>query len=278
MKKNNKNVYGVAGSPLGHSYSPILHNFWIRNKNINAVYKKFEVKNTDLKNIIKKIKENKIKGLNITIPYKAKIVSYLDDIRGDAKKTKSVNTVLFKNNKIIGENTDVYGVKKGFIKKIKNINNKTVFILGAGGVVPSIILALLNKGVKDIIICNRTQSKIKKINKLFKKNFKSIAWKDRNKFLSKVDVIFNATNLGMKNSPKLNINLKQIRKSVIFCEVVYNPLITLTMKNLMKRNIKTISGLDMFIYQAEKSFFIWHKKYPKLSLNNKKKIFKNLYD
>ena len=77
MKKNNKNVYGVAGFPLGHSYSPILHNFWIRKKNINAKYRKYEIKNKGLKNIIKKIKENKVKGLNITIPYKKKIVSYM---------------------------------------------------------------------------------------------------------------------------------------------------------------------------------------------------------
>ena len=276
--KNNKKIYAVIGTPLGHTYSPKLHNYWIKKKKINAIYKKFDIKKNKLRSIIKQIKNQKLYGLNVTIPHKISVINFLDKIEGDARITKSVNTILYQKGKIIGENTDVYGVENGFLKKIHNIKNKTVYVLGAGGVVPSIILALKKYKVRKIILCNRTEKKIKKIKKLFGQNFNSFAWKNRNKFIPKADVIFNATSLGMKNKPDLYINTNLIQKKAIYCEVIYNPLETKTIKKLKKLKIKTLSGLNMFINQAQKSFYLWHKKKVKLNFREKTKIFKNLYD
>ena len=276
MKKNFKKLFGVIGFPLGHSYSPNIHNFWIKQKKIIAKYKKFEIKVKGLNKVIEKIRNREINGLNVTIPYKIKVIKFLDAIEGDAKITQSVNTILFKNGKVVGENTDVYGIQRGFLKKIKNIKKKTVFILGAGGVVPSIILALKKNHVKKIVLCNRTMEKIKTIRKLFNKKFLSIKWKNRNKFMPRADIIFNATSLGMKKKPELNINTDLFKKKAIYCEIIYNPLKTETIKKLNKLNIKSIDGLDMFIYQAEKSFILWHKKKPKLTLQSKRKIFNKL--
>tara|TARA_Y100000590_G_scaffold467671_1_gene647400 strand:- start:66 stop:899 length:834 start_codon:yes stop_codon:yes gene_type:complete len=276
--KDNKKLYAVIGTPLGHTYSPRLHNYWIKKKRINAKYKKFDIKKNRLKKIIKQIKKKEIYGLNVTIPHKVSVINFLDKIEGNARITRSVNTILYKKGKIIGENTDVHGVENGFIKKIHNIKNKSVYILGAGGVVPSIILALKKHKVKKIVLCNRTGKKIKKIKQLFKQNFHSYTWKNRNKFISKADVIFNATSLGMKNKPNLHIDTNLIRKKSIYCEVIYNPLETKTIKKLKKLKIKTLSGLNMFINQAQQSFYLWHKQMPKLSSSEKIKIFKNLYD
>ena len=276
MKKKYPNLFGVIGFPLGHSYSPVLHNFWIKQKKINATYKKFEIKKNKLKKIIKKIKNKEISGLNVTIPHKTSVLSFLDKIQGDARITRSVNTILYKGGKVIGENTDVYGVERGFLNKIKNLNNKTVFILGAGGVVPSVILALKKRNVKKIILCNRTMKKIRRIKRLFKKNFQSIAWENRNKLISKGDIIINATSLGMKGNSDLLIDVNLVKQNAIYCEIIYNPLNTKTVEKLKKLKIKTLSGLDMFIYQAEKSFILWHSKKPKLNLKTKKKIFSKL--
>ena len=113
---------------------------------------------------------------------------------------------------------------------------------------------------------------------MFKQNFHSFAWKNRNKFISKADVIFNATSLGMKNRPNLHIDTNLIKKKAVYCEVIYNPLETKTIKKLKNLKIRTLSGLNMFINQAQKSFFLWHKKKPELGLREKTKIFKNLYD
>ena len=134
--------YLVIGNPINHSLSPKLHNYWIKKNNIEAVYDKKQLNETDIKEIISEIKNKKIHGINVTTPFKKSVIPFLDELTPLANEAKSVNTIFRKNNKIIGDNTDI----EGFEKSLKNINydvkNKNVFILGAGGVVPSIILAI----------------------------------------------------------------------------------------------------------------------------------------
>ena len=276
MQHNHPKIYGVLGFPLKHSFSPKLHNYWFRKLKINATYKKFEVSEKKIKKLIKKIKLKKVYGLNVTVPYKLKVIKTLNRLNGDAKFTRSVNTIFYKNNKLIGENTDVYGFERGFLKKIKNIKKKTALILGAGGVVSSIVLALKRNKIKKIIICNRTLKKIYSLKKRFKINFQVEIWKNRNKQLNNADIIINATSLGMKNKPSLILDVRRIKPKSVYCEIVYNPLKTKVIKQCLKRGIKTLNGLDMFIFQAARSFYFWHKKKTTLNLKEKKLIFKNL--
>ena len=276
MQHNHPKIYGVLGFPLKHSFSPKLHNYWFRKLKINATYKKFEVSEKKIKELIKKIKLKKIYGLNVTVPYKLKIIKKLNWLNGDARFTRSANTIFYKNNKLIGENTDVYGFERGFLKKIKNIKKKTALILGAGGVVSSIVLALKRNKIKKIIICNRTLKKIYSLKKRFKINFQVEIWKNRNKQLNNADIIINATSLGMKNKPSLILDVRRIKPKSVYCEIVYNPLKTKVIKQCLKRGIKTLNGLDMFIFQAARSFYFWHKKKTTLNLKEKKLIFKNL--
>ena len=148
-----KKQYGIIGKPLAHSLSPILHNFWSRKNNLTANYSLIEIEKKQIGDIIKKIKKRELHGINITIPYKQEVISYLDLIINDAKETDSVNTVyLNKENKIVGENTDVYGFEQSFINniKIEKLIDKYFLILGAGGVTPSLIYALIKKNYKHI--------------------------------------------------------------------------------------------------------------------------------
>ena len=140
--------FGIIGKPLSHSLSPVLHNFWLKQNKVFADYSLIEVELDEIEGIIKKIRNNDLQGINVTIPYKQAVIPFLDSIIGDAKETFSVNTInLNKEGKVVGNNTDVYGLEQALIKKLSNHNldQNKVLILGAGGVTPSVIYALSKK-------------------------------------------------------------------------------------------------------------------------------------
>ena len=153
--------FGIIGNPIKHSLSPVLHNYWFKKYNINADYSIMDVKDENqLPGIIKQIRNREISGINITLPYKQKIVSHVDTVINDAEITSSVNTVfLNKDGDLVGENTDVFGMQAAYLKEVDNAVNKKALVIGAGGVSPSIILSLEKSGVKNISIANRTIEK-----------------------------------------------------------------------------------------------------------------------
>ena len=155
-----KNFYGIIGNPIKHSLSPILHNYWFNKYNIDANYSIINAGEKDIPDVIKKIKDGSLSGINITLPYKQKIVNYADKIINDAKITGSVNTLfLDKDKSIIGENTDVFGLQAAYLKEIDNSLEKKALVIGAGGVSPSVILSLKKSGIKSVSIVNRTEEK-----------------------------------------------------------------------------------------------------------------------
>ena len=149
--------YLVIGNPIEHSLSPKLHNFWFKEANIDAVYDKKNINENDIKGIVDEVKNDKIHGVNVTVPFKKSVIPFLDELTPEADKVQSVNTIIKKNNKIIGANTDIYGFEKSLDFNNYKLKNKKIFILGAGGVVPSIIYVLKKKKVSKIILSNRTK-------------------------------------------------------------------------------------------------------------------------
>ena len=169
--------YFVIGNPIDHSLSPKLHNYWLKENNIDAIYDKKKIDEKDLLTIISEVKQKKIEGINVTVPFKKSVIPYLDKLSQEAAQTQSVNTITFDNGDLVGHNTDI----GGFDTAIKSLNfkmkGKKVLILGAGGVVPSIIFALKNMGVQEIIISNRTREKAENLKILFD-NLKIIVFTD----------------------------------------------------------------------------------------------------
>tara|TARA_B100001057_G_scaffold276132_1_gene276413 strand:- start:446 stop:1237 length:792 start_codon:yes stop_codon:yes gene_type:complete len=249
--------YLVIGNPIKHSLSPELHNHWIRQNNINAIYEKEKLNNDELENLILDIKKEKIHGANITVPFKNTVITYLDELSDEAKKTQSVNTIFLKNKKVVGYNTDI----EGFIMAIKkinfNFNNKKIFILGAGGVVPSIIYASMKMGSSEIIISNRTKNKAEKLRNIFE-NIKVVNWGDMPNF----DVVINATSIGLNKDDKINLDFSKIGKNKLFYDVVYNPNPTEFLQTAKKLGNKYENGKLMFIYQAFSAFKLWHDVEP----------------
>ncbi len=251
--------YLVIGKPVDHSLSPQLHNYWIKINKINAIYDKKDLDDTELKDLITDIKDKKINGVNVTVPYKKKIISYLDELSEEAKITESVNTISMREDKLIGHNTDI----KGFELSVKDTNfdikKKTILILGAGGVVPSIIYALNKMEASQIIVSNRTKEKALYLKNLFK-NITIVNWGEIPNF----DMIINATSVGLKKYEDLKLDLSKT-KNKFFYDVIYNPSETNFLKLGKKFGNKTINGKMMFIYQAHLSFKIWHKVEPKIN-------------
>jgi len=255
MKKN----FLVIGNPIDHSLSPRLHNYWIKKYKINAVYDKKLLNNNEIEDLIFNIREERIHGINVTVPLKKIVIPFLDELSEEAKISQSVNTIYKKDNKIIGDNTDIEGFKLSLEKTGQETKNKIALILGAGGVVPSIIIALKKMQIKKIYLSNRTELKATELKKKFPE-IEIIKWGDTLGF----DIIINATSIGLKEEDVININYQQISKDKFFYDVIYNPPETNFLKNAKKYGGITRNGKMMFIYQAQKAFFIWHKIVPEI--------------
>src|SRR5210317_610756 len=252
----------VIGNPIEHSLSPKLHNYWIKNHGIDAIYDKQKLNEDELDQIILKVKDKKISGINVTVPFKKKVIPYLDELSYEAQNTQSVNTIYLKNNRVVGHNTDIFGFETSIKKSEYNLNNKEVLILGAGGVVPSIIFALIKMKVSKIKICNRTKEKAENLKKLYK-NIETIDWGK----ISDFDMIINATSLGLKKEDNINLDFSSISGNKFFYDVIYNPSETNFLKIGRELGNKTLNGKLMFIYQAVSAFKIWHEKTPKIDEN-----------
>ena len=272
--KNRKNFL-VIGNPIKHSLSPLLHNYWFQKNKINCEYKKLKINQSAIKKILTEVRKKEIEGINVTIPFKNIIIKHLDTLRGDALKTSSVNTVYLYKKKLVGDNTDVYGFSSGVIKKISN-KIKTAGIIGAGGVTSSIILALIQKGVKKIYITNRTFSKLKIFKKKFKKIVHPVKWDDRYKLFGDVEILINVTSLGMLGQKDLKFDFSIFHKKINVVDIVYNPENTRFLKDARKNGHKTFTGLEMFIYQAQKAFYIWNRKKPKITKDIYNKLRKKI--
>ena len=251
--------YLVIGNPISHSLSPKLHNNWLKENNIDATYDKVKLDTNEIENLMNDIRQKKITGCNVTVPFKKTVIPYLDRLSPEAEKTQSVNTITYDGNNLLGHNTDI----AGFTKAIKNLNfsmrDKNVLILGAGGVVPSIIFSLKGMNVLDIKVSNRTRKKADDLKKLFR-NVKVVEWGD----LPDFDVVINATSIGLNNEV-MNLDFSKSGKNKLFYDVIYNPIETNFLKKGKELGNITENGRTMFVYQALEAFKLWHGVSPKIN-------------
>jgi shikimate dehydrogenase len=251
--------YLVIGNPIEHSLSPQLHNHWIKKNNIDAIYEKKKLNERDIKDVILNVKNENINGINVTIPFKKSIISFLDELTPLANEAQSVNTIFKKDNRVVGDNTDI----GGFEESLKHINykvkDKKIFVLGAGGVVPSIIIALKRLGASKIVLSNRTKEKADNIKKIFS-DLEIIDWGETTDF----DMIINATSLGLKNDDEIKLNYVDIGPNKLFYDIIYNPSKTKFLSKAKQFGNQIENGKMMFIYQAQLAFRIWHNVLPKI--------------
>ena len=251
--------YLVIGNPIEHSLSPKLHNYWIKKNKIDAAYDKKLLNESDIEDIISQVKKENIGGINVTVPFKKTVISFVDELTSEANESQSINTIYKENDKVIGHNTDMAGFELGLRHVNYNVKDKKIFILGAGGVVPSIILALKKMGASKVILSNRTKKKAEDLKKSFS-YLEIIDWGETPEF----HMIINATSIGLKEGDEIKLDYADIGPNKFFYDVIYNPKQTNFLKKAKMFGNQTENGKMMFIYQAHQAFTIWHKIMPEI--------------
>lgn len=287
-------VIGVIGNPVGHSFSPVMFNAAFESMDMNYVYVPFKVEKKDLKYAIKGAKAFGIKGLNVTIPHKQKVINELDKFDIMANLIGAVNTIDFKDSKSKGYNTDCIGAVKA-IEEICNIKDKNVVIVGAGGAARAIAFQIAIEGAKNLTMINRSPKKVKSLiydiktllsadftdnSKLdditidfshIDLNFEYGGLDDLPRSLKAADILIDTTPIGMY--PNINdepvATEDMIHCDLIVNDIVYNPLETTLIKEAKKANAKTISGIKMLLYQGAENFKIWTGKEAPIDIMEK---------
>ncbi len=249
-------LLGIIGYPIKHSLSPLLHNTLFKKLKLNYVYLPFEILPENIENVGNVVKTLNIKGLNVTIPYKEKVLSQMDNIDVLGKEIGAINTIVNKDGLLVGYNTDVYGFVKSLKRNTKHLKGKEVFVLGCGGVSRAIICGLEKLKVKKVYISDIDRKKVLEIKKKYNNFVESIEIEQYDKIFKQIKMFVNATSVGMKNGDKDLIDTKLLNKNVIVYDVIYNRETELV-KKAKSIGCITITGLPMFIFQAQKSFQLW---------------------
>ncbi len=236
----------------------------MKQNNIDAVYEKQQINENEIKFRLTELAMGRVDGMNVTIPFKKKIIPFLDELGYFAKKTQSVNTIYKKKDKIVGDNTDVKGFQYALQHIKYSAKGKKIFVLGAGGVTSSIIFALEQMNASTIMLSNRTREKAENLKKIYP-YLDLIKWGDIKNF----DMIINTTSLGLKENDKIQLNYNEIGSGKFFYDVIYNPKKTNFLSEAQKRGNQIENGKMMFAYQAQLAFEMWTGLLPPV---NKKVI------
>ena len=267
ISENAVYLAGVIGNPIAHSKSPKLHNYWLSKYKINGFYIPFSVTNDKLETSIKSLIELGFSGVNITIPHKTSVLSFADSITDRAALIGAANTLYFsKSGKIHADNTDGYGFIQNIVDEIPDYDfyDKIALIYGAGGSARAIASALLSSGVKEVGITNRTRSKAQIISENLGAKVSVVDWRAAPDTITKVDIIINATSMGMVGQPDFSQPISRAKKTALVVDIVYNPLITGLIKEAKKLKLKTVGGIGMLINQAVPGFEHWFQKKPQV--------------
>lgn len=264
----NTKIAAVIGDPIAQSLSPYLHNYWLKQNKIDGVYIPLKVSVADFSEFIKSMHSLGFSGFNITIPHKESALKLCNFISLAAKQIGAVNTITIKDGKIYGDNSDHFG----FIQNIKSehpnfdFKNKKVLLLGAGGASRAIVFGLLNQGVAEITITNRDLIRAENLAQNFLKTgqIKTISWNNRDKNLSDFDMLINSTSLGMSGKDELEIDLNNLKKSALVCDIVCKPLMTKLLKQAQQQGNLTVTGIGMLVYQGVIGFEKWFKIKPEV--------------
>jgi len=269
MINSKTKIAGIFGYPVGHSLSPAMQNAAITRMGLNFVYLPFTVEPKHLKRAVDSIKVLGIKGVNVTVPHKEKVIQYLDDVSEEAKKIGAVNTIVNSNGVLTGHNTDCCGFTKS-LKEHINPCGRSVFMLGCGGAAKAIFYAVLNAGIKEITVADIDERKANKLLKSGRGHCKiNIAgFRDVGNIFESADIFINATPVGMNEKDGSPVEKKYLRKNLFIYDVVYNRP-TLLSKYAAATGAKYLNGLDMLVYQGAASFELWFGKKPSLPIMKK---------
>lgn len=251
---------GVIGSPVSHSRSPLIHGHWLKTNGIRGYYIPMNVAADDLANVVRTLPKAGFVGVNITIPHKERVLEIADLVTDRAALIGAANTLIFrKDGKIHADNTDGYG----FIKNLEEAHSGWIpnagpaAVLGAGGASRAVIAALLDAGVPEILISNRTRVRADALQSEFGKRLVVYDWVQAGNMLEPATLVVNTTSLGMMGKPPLRVPLDGLRAGTLVTDLVYAPLKTKFLEVAEEMGCKTVDGLGMLLHQAVPGFERW---------------------
>ena len=268
MSLNRIPLAGVIGSPIAHSKSPALHTHWLKTLGIAGHYIPIDVAQEDLEHIVKTLPKMGFVGVNVTVPYKEKVMDFADLVTDRAALIGSANTLIFrKDGKIHADNTDSYGFIQNLRQKAPDWDTKAgpAAILGAGGAARAVIAALVEVGVPEILISNSTKARAEKLKTDFGKRLRVVDWVQAGNMLEEAATVINTTSLGMVGKPPLRVPLDGLQKGTLVTDLVYAPLMTHLLNEANEAGCVTVDGLGMLLHQAVPAFERWFGVRPQVT-------------
>ncbi len=251
---------GVIGSPVAHSKSPQLHAHWLKTYGIQGFYVPMDVSAENLKQVITTLPRAGFVGVNITVPHKEKVMEIADLVTDRAILIGAANTLIFrKDGKIHADNTDGYGFVENLRQGAPDWDPKAgpAAVLGAGGAARAVVASLLDVGVPEILISNRTRIRAEGLQQDFGKRLKVVDWVQAGNMLEDAATVVNTTSLGMVGKPEMRVPLDGLQKGAVVTDLVYAPLQTRLLKAAEERGCVTVDGLGMLLHQAVPAFERW---------------------
>ena len=275
MTQQTFGLAGVMGWPVAHSRSPQIHNYWLQKYGIKGAYVQLAVQPGDLAVALPGLSALGFRGCNITIPHKVDALKLVHEVDANAQRVGAINTIVVQaDGSLKGMNTDGFGYIQSLLDAQPDWNAGTgpVTVLGAGGAARAIVLALADRGAKEIRLLNRTAGKAESLAAEFGGPVKALPWNERHAALADVALLVNTTSQGMHGNPPLELTLDALPKHALVSDVIYVPLETPLLAAARQRGNHTVNGLGMLLNQARPAFEAWFGVMPDLTPELKQAI------
>jgi shikimate dehydrogenase len=270
MTTNGAIKAGVMGWPISHSLSPRLHGFWLKQYGINGTYELIAVEPKNFDQKLRTLLEVGFAGVNVTVPHKEAAVRAVDEVDDHASRIGAINTIVFdKKGRMLGRNTDGFGFIENLKARSPDWNPQTgpVVVLGAGGACRAIVAALVDAGVPEIRLVNRTKSRTLEVARDIGGNISAILWEQREAALENSALLVNTTVLGMVGKPSLKLSLEKLPSNALVTDIVYAPMETILLKNAKARGNPVVDGLGMLLHQGRPGFEAWFGHKPEVTID-----------
>lgn len=259
----------VVGHPIAHSRSPLIHGYWLREYGIDGSYERIDVAPDDFADFMRMLPGSNFSGGNVTIPHKEMALRLCDRVSDRGKRIGAVNTLVVEDGKLIGDNTDALGFIAHLDESLGpdwlSQANGSVIVLGAGGAARAVVTGLVERGVGEIRVANRSFERAQQLAAGDPERVSVLPWSELPQALENACLLINTTSLGMKDQPTLDINLACLPSKVAVADIVYAPLETQLLKAAKSRGLKTVDGLGMLLHQARPGFEAWFGVCPQVT-------------
>jgi shikimate dehydrogenase len=262
---------GVLGWPVGHSLSPRIHGWWLNHHEVDGAYVPMAVEPEFLPPAVEGLRRLGFRGANVTVPHKEAVLALVDEVTPIAQRIGAVNTLIISSEgKIRGENTDWFGFLENLRQKAPSWQpDQPALVLGAGGAARGVVLALLEAGVSNIRLSNRSQERAERLQIDFSKDARAkievVSWQEREEACAGVGLVVNTTTQGMIGHPPLEMQLEGLPKTAVVNDIVYVPRETPLLQAARKRGLAVVGGLGMLLHQARPGFAAWFGVMPEVT-------------